>query len=175
MSSSKNKVVDGNDKKNNTGVKWLIRINLVVFCIMIFLLILMLYDKSHNKRVDGADIETSEASIDKKIDDGMSNLYMSALTGRSYKLDGNMVMSFAEDGNYSGFFDKDHKSVAGFFYDILPDKETGDYMLNIYNEDKSSKVSYVLDFDDDYNLTLTYPGSKGSFVLSQENFTAVAD
>ena len=164
------------DKKKKTLIRWLIRINLVVFCIMLFLLILIIYDKVKNRKITGEEIETSETSVDSRINDSMVYLYQSLFSGWSFKLNEETVFSFGKDGNYSGFFDNAHKSVVGYSYEITSDPETGDYLLNIYNEDKSSVVSYVLTLDEVSNdIMLTYPGAENALVLSKEQASVITN
>lgn len=155
--------------------KWLVRVNVVAVSVLFCLLILMIYDKTHNRKISGEDVPSGDTTVEKKIDDSMSSLYQSMLSGWTYKLDKNTVFSFGRDNSFSGFFDKDHKDVKKYSYEISLDEKSGSHMLNIYNEDKSGMVTYEISMDADGNILLTYPGAEKSFVLETDKAEVLTD
>lgn len=152
--------------KKEKVTKWLVRINIVAVCVLLCLLILMIYDKTHNRKISSESANSqNEDTVETKLNDSMSSLYESMLAGWAYKIDNKTSFSFGKDGSFSGFFDKDNKDVKGYTYEISIDEETGSHMLNIYNKKKSGMVSYEISMDPDGNILLTYPGADSSFVL----------
>ncbi len=173
-SKEKNVPISDTDKKEKL-TKWFVHVNVVAASVLLCLLILMIYDKTHSRKITSKDASSGGTAVEKKINDSMSNLYLSMLSGWSYKLDKDTAFSFGRNNSYSGFFDKDHKDVKKCSYDVSLNEESGSHMLNIYNEDKSAMVSYEISLDNDGNVLLTYPGSENSFVLSMDKAEVIAD
>lgn len=154
------------DKEKKT--RWLVYVNIIAISVLLCLFILMIYNKRISKNISSENIATTNENVEEKMNTGMVDMYSSILAGWSYTLeDGETKFSFGMDNSYSGFFDADNKNVVDYSYDIsFDDSNSGAYMLNIYNKDKSKVVSYMLALDSDGNILLTYPGSESSFVLS---------
>lgn len=100
-----------------------------------------------------------------KINSEMSNIYSSLLSGWSFQPEDGITFIFGTDGSYSGFFDSDNMEVEGYTYEITLN-ETDQYVLNIYNSDKSKVVTYNLSLNDEGNIVLNYKDSTEGFVLS---------
>lgn len=72
----------------------------------------------------------------------------------TYKVGNKMFYNFGLNGFYSGFFDSAHQNVTGYLYEIKV--KDGEAVLHIYNEDKSSVVSYQLFMQGTTKLILYY-------------------
>ena len=178
---NKDSTVKSSDKKQKL-TKWLICINVIAVSVLLCLLIIMIYDKSRNRTIlsdtvtnNNSQDASKEEKIDKEINDNMSILYGSLLAGWSYKIDDDTYFSFNKDGSFSGFFDKSNKNVSGYSYEIVYDKDNNYHLLNIYNSDLSSMVSYEISLDAHTgNFILVYPGADSPFILDTEKATFIS-
>ena len=116
------------------------------------------------KAENGGTITTESQDIS-KINSEMSNIYASLLSGSTFQPTDDVVLTFGTDGSYSGFFDADNKNVEGYSYEITLNNSS-QYVLNIFNEDKSKVVSYNVSLDDDGNIVLNYKDSADGFILA---------
>lgn len=97
-----------------------------------------------------------DASADMTVSNDMSGLYSSLLLGK-YKVGQGIVFEFQSDGSYSGYFDDQHPDVTGYTYTLKYDGSN--YLLSIFNERKSAKVTYYVILTDDAGIILKYPQS----------------
>ena len=164
------KYVRENTDKEKRIQTMLICFNVIVISALICLLILKIYDKTHSRKISGVELVDS-GTVDKQLNDSMSSLYISMLEGWSYQLDKNTVFTFKKDGAYSGFFDKDNKSIKEGSYDVTVD-ENGVYYLNINFKMKSVSYEILLDGSD---ILLQFPGASEPFVLSGENGSVIIE
>lgn len=111
------------------------------------------------KQIDESS-ESEESNVDTKetsglsIDGDMSGLYSSILLGR-YTVGENIVFYFHSDGSYSGYFDDKNQDVTEYSYDL--EYDGANYLLSIFDPDKSKKVTYYVILSDDTDIILKYP------------------
>ena len=172
MIKSKNVDEKDTDKKEKV-VKILIIANIIFIIVLLVLLIVKISGKINDGNIASTDLESNSKVAEKKLDDSMSNLYISMLagsTGITYKLDENTSFSFLPDGTYKGFFDKDNVNISKGKYDVSVDEQSRNHVLNIHYKD--SVVSYVISMDNG-NILLQYPGASNPFVLSSSNSSII--
>lgn len=144
----------------------------IIFINIIIIVGLCLYlHSTFSRRISSEAIKaenggaTTESLDIAKINSEMSNVYSSLLSGWTFQPADDVSFTFGTDGTYSGFFDADNTNVEGYSYEITLN-DSGQYVLNIFNEDKSKVVSYIVSLDDDGNIVLNYKDSVDGFVLS---------
>lgn len=171
---NKNTSGDETDKKGKV-VTILVVANIVFIIVLLILLIIKITGKINDSNISSTDIESSAKQAEKKLDDSMSNLYVSMLagsTGITYQLDDSTSFSFLPDGTYKGFFDKDNANITKGKYDVTVDEKTREHILNIYYKD--SVVSYIISMNNG-DILLQYPNASAPFVLSSNNSTVIKE
>lgn len=110
----------------------------------------------------------SDVDVDKLVseaDASMPGIYKALLAGSDFDCGNGMEFHFGFNGEFSGFFDANEKSVTGYTYEVL--SENGkDFTLKIVSSDGKKYVEYGLKLNSDGNILLTYPGSDTSILLS---------
>ena len=96
------------------------------------------------------------------LDQSMVSVYSSLIIG-NYSLKNGLKYSFSSDGKFSGYFDDKHTSVKNYHYEVV--STGGNNVLNIYNEEKTSVVTYYVMLSDDADIVLYYPESDVKFLL----------
>jgi hypothetical protein len=99
-------------------------------------------------------------SVDR--DSSMEQIFYSVIIG-DYVINENMEYNFGVDGTFSGFFDDKNRSVKGYTYEIFVVNEEA--YINIYNDEKTAKVSYELILLGESKLALYYPAADLKIVL----------
>jgi len=100
------------------------------------------------------DVESDSTVLN--VGGDMSGLYSSIILGR-YTVGEKIVFHFHSDGTYSGYFDDNNQDVTEYSYVLEYDGMN--YLLNIFNPNKSEKVTYYVTLTEDADIVLKYPKS----------------
>ena len=113
-----------------------------------------------------AEVEAANAEVENfaTSDDSLSSIYNDLLAGMEFTVDDGTKFSFGAYGSYSGFFDDAHSDVRDYIYDVQT--VGSDIMLNIYDRNKDSIVSYKMEFMTNGDIQLNYPDNNRSFILT---------
>lgn len=100
------------------------------------------------QQTEFTDEDTTEAIYD---------IYEILIVG-NFKLGKDLEFNFDSAGSYSGFFDNENRFVEGYTYQL--EKNDGQTLVHIYNEDKSRIVTYVMTLSEETgNIILELPGT----------------
>ncbi len=92
----------------------------------------------------------------------MTDMYASLLIG-DYSLENGVEYKFSSDGKFAGYFDDRHTDVKGYYYEVALFGEEN--VVNIYNKDKTSVVTYYIAFSEEADIVLYYPEANVKFTL----------
>lgn len=97
-----------------------------------------------------------------KVNSSMTDMYASLLIG-DYSLENGVEYKFSSDGKFAGYFDDRHTDVKGYYYEVALFGEEN--VVNIYNKDKTSVVTYYIAFSEEADIVLYYPEANVKFTL----------
>ena len=156
--------------KNEDTMKKIV-IGVVVFDIIIVVLAAFLHNvfanagntESENVVQEKETEQTTEIEeVMETAEHDMNEIYESLLIG-DYFTDNGLEFNFQQNHMYSGFFSSEKVNVTGYQYEIISD-ENGSY-VNIYDTNKTEKVSYILTIDAAGKMILTFPNNGDSITL----------
>lgn len=82
-----------------------------------------------------------------------------------YKISDDLWLEFSADGKFSGFFDFDNPDVSDYDYDIDIVKDIP--YINIYNKEKTKRMTYELVFTDKLNILMIHKDSRVKIELKK--------
>jgi hypothetical protein len=136
--------------------------------IVIFVGYLIFLNMNHSAGASIGDAQTVSSveadSLIEEADASMSQIYAALLQGSDFKVSEGVEFHFGYNGEYSGYFDADSKNVEAYIYNVSAD-EDNNFWLRIEDDNKSKYVKYEMEFDQNGNIILTYPGMEQSFLL----------
>jgi hypothetical protein len=141
-------------------------INIVLIVALVGYLVFLNLRYSANNQSENAESQGA-VEVDKIVEDAdatMTGIYATLLQGSDFELMGNIEFHFGYNSEFSGYFDVDNKSVEAYTYNVFMD-EDNNFWLRIENDDKSKYVEYLMEFDQNGNIILTYPSTNQKFVL----------
>ncbi|MBE6035578.1 MAG: hypothetical protein E7222_12910 [Clostridiales bacterium] len=138
---------------------------LVVIIVLDFIVAFTVARILTKKNQNTATVPDASESVDISKVDTSSELYeiYSLLLVGHFKLNKDITFNFEEDGTYSGFFDSDNRNVKDYTYTLT--QEEGQIIVTIFNEDKSRKVSYIMNLTDEGTIVLALPDSDDKLEL----------
>lgn len=168
--------------------KIMIAITLIdIVIIMVFLLVLEAPTPSINKNaslvtdnqiptetepvqedtvIKSAPVVIEKSDFQGTMEDNVLDLYRKKLVG-TWHVSKDMTFNFSADGSYAGFFDSNLSDVNNYTYQCGMQEESP--VLYIYNEEKTSMVSYTLILNDEDNVVLHFEAAGIDLELKKEN------
>lgn len=95
-------------------------------------------------------------------DNTMADVYAMLIKGTTFTVDENIVFSFGNEGDFSGYFDAENPNVVNYKYKVMSGNDKT-YKLYIYNYDGG--VEYSMAFNSDGNVVLNEKNSGITYVL----------
>lgn len=167
--------------------KIMIAITLIdIVIIMVFLLVLEAPTPSINKNaslvtdnqiptetepvqedtvIKSAPVVIEKSDFQGTMEDNVLDLYRKKLVG-TWHVSKDMTFKFSADGSYAGFFDSNLSDVNNYTYQCVMQEESP--VLYIYNEEKTSMVSYTLILNDEDNVVLHFEAAGIDLELKKE-------
>ena len=115
--------------------------------------------------IKSAPVVIEKSDFQGTMEDNVLDLYRKKLVG-TWHVSKDMTFKFSADGSYAGFFDSNLSDVNNYTYQCGMQEESP--VLYIYNEEKTSMVSYTLILNDEDNVVLHFEAAGIDLELKKE-------
>lgn len=115
--------------------------------------------------IESAAVVVEKSDFQGTMEDNVLDLYRQKLVG-TWHVSQDMTFEFSADGSYAGFFDSNLSDVNNYTYQCGMQEERP--VLYIYNEEKTSMVSYTLMLNDEDNVILRFEAAGIDLELKKE-------